>query len=131
MSSADEERGTVPLSGKVTEDSVTALITAEKLPPTIEFNDQNSQKIFGAGIQKQLLLIAKGDDLKSDSPIFKAFRGLSKTHKGKLVLVTVNVDGTAKDPVLNFFSVKEDEAPVVVGFEMTGNKKFRMPGDVK
>lgn len=49
-----EERVAAPLKGKLTEESLTELITAEKLPPTIAFNDQNSQKIFGAGIDKQV-----------------------------------------------------------------------------
>lgn len=31
-----------------------ALINGEKVPPTIEFNDKNSAKIFGAGIEKQV-----------------------------------------------------------------------------
>lgn len=54
MPCAGEERGTVPLKGKLTEDSVTELLKAEKLPPTIEFNDKNSQKIFNSGVEKQV-----------------------------------------------------------------------------
>lgn len=49
-----EKRATIPLKGKITEDSVTELLKAEKLPPTIEFNDKNSQKIFNSGVGKQV-----------------------------------------------------------------------------
>jgi hypothetical protein len=62
------------LKGKISKDSLTDLITSEKLPPTIEFNDQNSQKIFSSGIEKQLLLIANEKDLKADADLFKAYR---------------------------------------------------------
>jgi hypothetical protein len=74
---ADEERQTVALKGKITKDSLTDLIKSEKLPPTIEFNDQNSQKIFSSGIEKQLLLIANEKDLKADADLFKAYRKVS------------------------------------------------------
>lgn len=44
----------MPLKGKVTEDAITDLLKSEKLPAVIEFNDKNSQKIFSAGIEKQV-----------------------------------------------------------------------------
>jgi hypothetical protein len=44
----------VPLKGKATEESVIELIKSEKLPAVIEFNDKNSQKIFSAGIERQV-----------------------------------------------------------------------------
>ena len=49
-----EERASIPLKGKVTEDSIKDLLKGEKLPPTIEFNDGNSQKIFGSGVDVQV-----------------------------------------------------------------------------
>lgn len=52
-------------------------------------------------------------------------------HKGKLVMVTVNMDGTSKDPVVNFFGVKAEDAPVVVGFEMAKNRKYKLQGEAK
>jgi hypothetical protein len=52
-------------------------------------------------------------------------------YKGKLVMVTVNMDGTSKDPVVNFFGVKAEDAPVVVGFEMAKNRKYKLKGEAK
>ena len=124
---AGEERVAAPLKGKVTEDAVSELINAEKLPPTIEFNDKNSGKIFGAGVERQMLLLAKADDLKKDAAIFKAFRAVAGEQRGKLVFVTVDLDGSHKDPVVSFFGIKEDAAPLVVGFHMAGNKKYKHP----
>lgn len=121
-----EERATAPLKGKLTEASIGDHVKGEKLPPTIAFNDKNSQKIFGAGIEKQLLLVAKGKDLEADAALFKAYRKVALDNKGKLVFVTVDMDGTGKDPVVNFFGVKEDDVPVLVGFEMAANKKYKL-----
>lgn len=78
----------------------------------------------------QLLLIAKEEDLKPTAAVFKAFRETGLANKGKLVLVTVNLDGPSKDPVVNFFGVKAEDAPMIVGFEMEPNKKFKLKGDI-
>lgn len=40
-------------------------------------------------------------------------------------------DGASKDPVLSFFGLKDTDAPVLVGFEMAKNKKFRLHEDLK
>jgi protein disulfide-isomerase A1 len=125
-----EERAAIPLKGKVTEDNIVDLLKAEKLPPTISFNDKNSQKIFSSGIERQLLLIAKSSDLEAKAKIFKAFRAAATTYKGKLVMVTVDLDGPSKDPVVNFFGVKAEDAPLIVGFEMAKNKKYKMTTDL-
>ncbi|KAI8468718.1 MAG: protein disulfide isomerase 1 [Monoraphidium minutum] len=121
-----EERLVVPLTGDVTTEAVTDLITANKLPPTIEFNDQNSSKIFGSGIKQQLLLVAKADDLEKTAEAFKAFRAAAGALKGKLVFVTVDLDGTSKDPVVNFFGVDAAAAPVLLGFDSGANKKYKL-----
>jgi hypothetical protein len=51
---AGEDRASVPLKGDVTKESIEELLKAEKLPAVIEFTDKNSQKIFSAGIEKQV-----------------------------------------------------------------------------
>eukprot|EP00775_Hariotina_reticulata_P003132 gene3132-3410_t len=124
-----EERTAVPVDGKITEESVTKLLNVEKMPPTIPFSDKNSQKIFNSGIDKQLLLVAKAKDLKADAKLFKAFREVAASKKGKLVFVTVDADGSGKDPVMNFFGLKDEDTPAVIGFHMANNKKFRLRED--
>jgi protein disulfide-isomerase A1 len=125
-----EERAAVPLKGDVTKESIEELLKSEKLPAVIEFTDKNSQKIFSAGIERQLLLVAKEADLKASAKLMKAYRAAALANKGKLVFVTVNADGTSKDPVMNFFGLKETDAPTLVGFEMAKNKKFRLREDL-
>jgi len=125
-----EERASVPLKGDVTVKSIEDHLKAEKLPAVIEFTDKNSQKIFSAGIEKQLLLVAKADDLKATGKLIKAYKSAAVANKGKLVFVTVDADGSSKDPVMNFFGLKEADAPVLVGFEMAKNRKYRLHEDL-
>jgi hypothetical protein len=56
ITAAGEDRKTVEATGELA-----AFIKAEKMPPTLEFNDDNSYKIFNSGIEKQVgVLVASG-----------------------------------------------------------------------
>jgi hypothetical protein len=77
-------------------------------------------------LDPQLLLVAKAKDLKSDAKLFKAFREVAVSNKGKMVFVTVDADGSSKDPVMNFFGLKDEDTPAVIGFHMASNKKYRL-----
>lgn len=79
----------------------------------------------------QVLLVAKASDLEPKSKVFKAFRANANAFKGKLVFVTVDLDSPSKDPVINFFGVKEEDAPILLGFEMGANKKYRFKDDFR
>jgi hypothetical protein len=41
------------------------------------------------------------------------------------VFVTCNSEGSSKDPITNFFGIKPEDAPVVVGFDAKSSKKFK------
>ncbi|KAG2446641.1 hypothetical protein HYH02_008213 [Chlamydomonas schloesseri] len=126
---AGEDRTTAVLATDIDTDSLTAFVKAEKMPPTIEFSQKNSDKIFNSGINKQMILWTTADDLKADAEVMKVYREASKKFKGQLVFVTVNNEGDGADPVTNFFGLKGATSPVLLGFFMEKNKKFRMEGD--
>ncbi|KXZ47594.1 hypothetical protein GPECTOR_34g753 [Gonium pectorale] len=107
-------------------DSLAAFVKSEKMPPTIEFNQKNSDKIFNSGINKQLILWSTAADLAPSSETAKIYREVSKKFKGQLVFVTVNNEGEGADPVTNFFGLKGANAPVLLGFYMEKNKKYKL-----
>jgi hypothetical protein len=47
--------------------------------------------------------------------VFDQFKAVAAAKKGKLVFVTVDASGASKDPVMNFFGVKEADVPAVGG----------------
>lgn len=70
-------------------------------------------QIFGSGIDRQLLLVANEADLQPESEVYKSFRAAAMQSRGKLVCVTVNLDGPHKEPVVKFFGVQPEDAPAV------------------
>jgi len=106
----NEDRATAPGGKKVTAEAVEALLKANKLPVVVPFNDENSSKIFGSGIEKQVLLVAKSGDLdhKAGGKSAKAFRAAAAGFRGKLTFVAVDVESKSAAPVTNFFGVKAE-----------------------
>ncbi len=52
---AGEERATAAFSGKKIEaEELTTFVNGEKIPLTIEFNQDNTDKIFNSGIKQQV-----------------------------------------------------------------------------
>lgn len=95
----------------------------------MEFNQDNSDKIFNSGIPKQLILWSKAEDFKEGSKVWAAYSTVAKNLKGKLVFVTVNNEGESHEPVTNYFGLKDTASPVIIGFHMEKNKKYRMTVD--
>lgn len=56
---AGESREVVKFEGEVSTEAVNTFILGEKLPLTIEFTQDNSDKIFNSGVKKQILLWGK------------------------------------------------------------------------
>lgn len=123
------DRETLPYSGDSAE-ALQSWIKGEKLPLTIEFNSENSEKIFNSGINQQVLLWAKAADLEPTAELLKTLRATALKFKGKLVFVTINNEGDAHEPVTKFFGLENAEAPVVLGFYMEKNKKFKLNGAI-
>jgi hypothetical protein len=89
------ECAAVPLKGDVTQESIEELLKAEKLPTVIEFTDKNSQKIFSAGIERQVGggLHFSPLNLESFQPDYlRLNRRLMNQLKGCLYLTTLLVD---------------------------------------
>lgn len=59
----------VTLDKEVSADALAEFVGAEKLPLTIEFNQDNSDKIFNSGIKKQLILWANAAQLEAGSKV--------------------------------------------------------------
>lgn len=108
-----EPREEVVLSKAINADNLKDFLLAEKLPLTLEFNQDNSDKIFNSGIKVQLLLWGSAAELESGSKVFEDFKTVAKEFKGQLVFVTVNNEAANHEPVTNFFGLKGAASPSV------------------
>eukprot|EP01023_Acetabularia_acetabulum_P049166 TRINITY_DN5237_c0_g1_i2.p1 TRINITY_DN5237_c0_g1~~TRINITY_DN5237_c0_g1_i2.p1 ORF type:complete len:429 (-),score=120.20 TRINITY_DN5237_c0_g1_i2:217-1503(-) len=123
-----EERTVVGLKGDVSEESVSELVKSEKLPLIIPFTDKSGDKIFGSGIDYQVIIVGGTKALKDND---KMMREAAAEFKGKAIYVTADTDSEFADPVVQFFGLddKEKTKLQVVGFFSEKNKKFTMEED--
>ena len=66
--------------------------------------------------ETQLLLIAKASDLEAKAKLFQAYRSAALENKGKVVFVTVNLDGSHHEPVTKFFGVDVSRASALLRY---------------
>jgi hypothetical protein len=116
-----EGRQVVPFKGKLNDKGeLSKFVVVESLPLTIPFNSANTERIFGSMISRHLILIAKPDDLKPNAKVYKAFAEAAKRSRAdqKFVFVTADTSDEEGEPVLEFFGVKKEKAPMVIAFQV-------------
>ncbi|KAJ9506014.1 hypothetical protein QJQ45_016668 [Haematococcus lacustris] len=122
-----EARATADFSGKISDASaLAAFIKSEKMPLTIEFSQETSDKIFNSGLKQQLILWATAAQLEPGNAVYDAYKAAAQEYKGQIVFVTINNEGSEHEPITNFFGLKDAVAPVVLGFHMERSKKYKM-----
>lgn len=125
------EREVVPFTGKVSIAELEDFVVAEKMPLVMPFIEKNQEKIFDSGIDTHVLVLAKAESLEPDSEFTKMLRTVASEFKGKLMFVSVNVDDEpASTPVVNFFAADKEKAPIIFGFQMKKNRKYKFELEV-
>ena len=113
------------------EEGIQAFILQNKLPAYMPFSKETSQRIFGSGIDHQIIIAAPADDTKKGSDLVKAIEG-AKENRGKVVTVLSDMASADAAPVLEFFGFdKESKTPMVAGFLASAGKKYQFPEDQK
>lgn len=115
----------------VDEEGIQAFLLQNKLPAYLPFSKETSQRIFGSGIDHQIIIAAPSNDIKKGSDLTKAIEG-AKENRGKVVTVLSDIAAPDAAPVLEFFGFdKESKSPMVAGFLASSGKKYQFPEDQK
>lgn len=121
MQGDGHERKVIPYTGKLENAADLAVFAiVETMPLTLPFNAENSERIFNSKISRHMILVAKPDDLKPESAVYKAFEGASKAMRDerKFVFVTVDAEDEEGEPVVEFFGVDKEKLPLIIGFQV-------------
>ena len=109
-------------------DKLAALVKAEKLPAFLEFNQAHSGRIFGSGIDHQIIVVAPAESFSEKGAVRKEILGASEKTRGKVVWVTAKPDDESAKPIVDFFGLdKESTEAQVVGFLASSGKKYALP----
>ncbi|KAG7671716.1 hypothetical protein Ndes2526B_g07391 [Nannochloris sp. 'desiccata'] len=109
------------------DERLNAFLAAEKLPAFINFSPATSSKIFGAGIDHQVIVIAPADSFAEKAALRKDLIAASDKTRGKIVWVIAHSTADTAEPIINYFGLdKELKTPQVVGFMSSKGKKYAM-----
>ncbi len=116
------------MSGKTPlAERLVAFLTAEKLPAFINFSPATANKIFGAGIDHQVIVVAPAESFEEKSALRKDLIAASAKTKGTIVWVVAHSTAETADPIINYFGLdKELKTPQVVGFMSSKGTKYAM-----
>lgn len=114
--------------GEFTKSTIAQFVNENKLSLVTNFTRESAPLLFENPIKKQVLLFATAKDT---AKYFTSFQEASKSFKGKLIFVYVEMDNEdVGKPVSEYFGVAGD-APRVIAY--TGNddaKKFVLEGEL-
>jgi len=106
------DEGREDFDGKYEVAEISTFVTTNSLPILVEFNGETANKIFGGDIKRHMVLFlsSKSEDFKTQSELATK---IAKDHKGKILFVYIDVSKADSKRVLDFFAIKEGEAPAM------------------
>eukprot|EP00238_Polyblepharides_amylifera_P007165 CAMPEP_0196579442 /NCGR_PEP_ID=MMETSP1081-20130531/21998_1 /TAXON_ID=36882 /ORGANISM="Pyramimonas amylifera, Strain CCMP720" /LENGTH=518 /DNA_ID=CAMNT_0041899043 /DNA_START=154 /DNA_END=1710 /DNA_ORIENTATION=+ len=124
----DFDGGNKKYDGALTEEDVASFVMANKLPLIIPFSEKNAEKIFGSGIDYQVLLFVSSDTAEEDLALGSQ---AAAQLRGQVLFVSVNTDEEVSADILEFFGLKAMDYAQVMGFTSANQEgvKYRYSGD--
>eukprot|EP00210_Caulerpa_lentillifera_P002792 g2667.t1 len=120
------EREVVPFGKEITTANLVEFENIEKLPLVTSFNEKTQELILNSGIEKHAFVIAQGEKLDHGGSFIAMLNSVAKNLKGRMMMVTVDLDDEeVAGPIMDFFEVNKKDAPVICGFQMSDNRKYR------
>ncbi|XP_059834795.1 protein disulfide-isomerase-like [Hypanus sabinus] len=108
-------------------DELTKFILVNEMHLVTEFTEENNPKIFDAKIDNHILLFIN-KTIKEHNQLLENFRAAATSFRGKILFVYIEISGD-NDHVLDYFSVKKEDAPTIRLINITAVKKYRFPFD--
>lgn len=87
-------------------------VSVHALPLVVEFSQDTAQKIFNGDIKSHLLVFLSKEAGHFDEYVEK-LKEPAKKFRGEVLFVTINVDVSDHERILEFFGIKKDEAPAM------------------
>ena len=106
------DEGRNDYDGKYEAEEISKFVRANSLPILVEFSGETANKIFGGEVKKHLVLFLSGSS--EDFATQKEFATkVAAENKGKVLFVYIDTAKSDNKRVLDFFGVKEGEAPTM------------------
>ncbi|XP_028314914.1 protein disulfide-isomerase [Gouania willdenowi] len=112
----------------LSKEELIVFITVYQMDPVIEYNGQTASQILNSPVSNHALLFM--DKSSADfEEISSAFSSAAEAFRLQLLFVLVDVGEPRNGRVMEYFRVRDFEAPVVRIVNMTDHVNFQMPSE--
>uniref|UniRef100_A0A3P8V0B2 Zgc:136472 n=1 Tax=Cynoglossus semilaevis TaxID=244447 RepID=A0A3P8V0B2_CYNSE len=114
-----------PLTSK---EDLIVFITVFSMEPVTEYTGKTASQILSSPVLNHLLLFIRKSSADFQE-IYSAFTNAALAFRLKILFVLVNVDESRNGRLMEYFRVKDFEAPLVRMINMTDQVTFQLPSD--
>ncbi|XP_028265209.1 protein disulfide-isomerase [Parambassis ranga] len=119
---------TYKIMPQTSKEELIAFITVYRMDPVTEYNGQTATQILSSPVLNHVLLFV--DKSSADfAEIFSAFNSTAEAFRLKILFVLVDVGETRNGRIMEYFRVRDFEAPLIRMVNMTDHVTYHLPSD--
>ncbi|KAM3864544.1 protein disulfide-isomerase [Diretmus argenteus] len=116
------------MTPQTSKEELIVFITVYQMEPVTEYNGQTANQILTSPVLNHALLFVNksAEDFKE---IHSAFYSAAEAFRLKVLFVWINVDEPRNGRMLEYFRVRESEAPLIRLVNLTDHVTYHLPSD--
>ncbi|XP_022061161.2 protein disulfide-isomerase [Acanthochromis polyacanthus] len=116
------------MTPQTSKEELIIFITVFQMDPVTEYNGQTATRILSSPVLNHALLFVNKSS-EDFEEIFSAFNSAAETFRLKILFVYVNVDEPRNGRMMEYFRVRDFEAPLIRLVNLTDHVTYHLPSD--
>ncbi|XP_031667095.1 protein disulfide-isomerase isoform X3 [Oncorhynchus kisutch] len=116
------------VTSQMTKEDLISFITVHQLELVTEYNGQTASRILSSPVLNHAILFVNKTDERFQT-VYSDFQAAAAPYRGKVLFVMVDVDEPRNGRMLEYFRVRESEAPMVRLVNLTSHVTYHLPSD--
>ncbi|XP_069024398.1 protein disulfide-isomerase [Embiotoca jacksoni] len=114
---------------QTSKEELIVFITVYQMDPVTEYTGQTANQILTSPVLNHALLFVNKSSVDFKD-IFSAFNGAAETFRLKVLFVLVNVNEPRNGRIMEYFQVRDFEAPLIRLVNLTDHVTYHLPSDI-
>ncbi|XP_064815169.1 protein disulfide-isomerase-like [Oncorhynchus masou masou] len=116
------------VTSQMSKEDLISFITVHQLELVTEYNGQTASRILSSPVLNHAILFVNKTDERFQT-VYSDFQAAAAPYRGKVLFVMVDVDEPRNGRMLEYFRVRESEAPMVRLVNLTSHVTYHLPSD--
>ncbi|KAJ8001321.1 hypothetical protein DPEC_G00168330 [Dallia pectoralis] len=116
------------VTGSTSKEDLISFISIYQLELVTEYNGQTASRILSSSVLNHAILFVNKTNEEFQT-IYTAFQASAATYRGRVLFVMVDVDEPRNGRMMEYFRVRETEAPLVRLVNLTSHVTYHLPSE--